>query len=90
MELVPGFLIREGPIFTDFSVCGDFEDEMALAEGLNLNTGMRGSKRWVSSVLTPLPCVGFSICGDFEGELALAEGLGLNSEIGEGNSGLNR
>jgi hypothetical protein len=62
---------------------------MALAEGLKLSTGMCGLKRWVSSVLTPLPCIDFSNCGDFEDELALAEGLRLNSDIGEGISGLN-
>lgn len=90
MELVPGFLIRGGPIFTGFSGCEDFEDEIALAEGLKLDTGICGWKLWVSLVLTPLPCIDFSVCGDFEGELALAGGLGLEIDIGEGNGGLNR
>jgi hypothetical protein len=90
MELASGFSIRGGPVFADFSVCGDFEDEMALAGGLKLNTGMCGSKRRVSSMLTPSPCIDFFIRGDFEDEMELAEGLGLYNDNGEGNSRSNR
>lgn len=65
MELVSGFPMREGPVSTDFSVCGNFEDEMAVAGGFKLDTGICGP-----SVLTPSPREDFSFCEDFEGELA--------------------